>query len=51
MVEREEHSDERQGLGLEALNQLQEPWVQLTVRDELVNNLIHLTLKFFTRTA
>lgn len=51
MVEREERSDERRGLGLEAPNHPQEPWVKLTVRDELVNSLIHLMLKFFTRTA
>lgn len=47
---REERSDERRGLGL-APNHPQEPWVKLTVRDELVNSLIHLMLKFFTRTA
>lgn len=50
MVEREE-TKERWGLGLEAPDHPQEPWVKLTVRDELVNSLIHLTLKFFTRTA
>ena len=38
-------------LGLEAPHSPQEPWVKLTVGNELINFLIDLTLMFFTRIA
>ena len=41
----------RASLGLEVLNSPQEPQVKLTVGNELINFLIDLTLKIFTRTA